>query len=96
MESSNGQVAYIGPHCVDGGFNVTLGVYADEDCNEYIGDGVNIANFLGVEIDPEEDALKSWYNSANGYLDVLEYSNEDNVCIPCGKEVGVSYLLMCI
>ena len=38
-----------------------------------------------LEIDVDEDALKPWYNSANGALEVLQYSNEDNVCIPCNK-----------
>merc|ERR1712194_713365 len=28
---------------------------------------------------------KPWYNSANGALEVLKYSNEENVCIPCNK-----------
>eukprot|EP00579_Thalassiosira_antarctica_P023689 CAMPEP_0201985950 /NCGR_PEP_ID=MMETSP0904-20121228/88833_1 /ASSEMBLY_ACC=CAM_ASM_000553 /TAXON_ID=420261 /ORGANISM="Thalassiosira antarctica, Strain CCMP982" /LENGTH=58 /DNA_ID=CAMNT_0048539767 /DNA_START=103 /DNA_END=276 /DNA_ORIENTATION=+ len=58
MESSNGQVAYIGPHCAEDGFSVTLGIYADENCDEYIGNGVDIANYIGEEIDVEEDALK--------------------------------------
>mmetsp|Transcript_14683 Transcript_14683/g.25875 ORF Transcript_14683/g.25875 Transcript_14683/m.25875 type:complete len:640 (-) Transcript_14683:208-2127(-) len=84
-ESNNGQVAYIAPHCAKDGFSVTLGVYSDEYCNEYIGDGVDISNFIGEEIDVEEDALKTWYNSANGALDILEYSNDANVCIPCRK-----------
>ena len=87
-EGNNGQVAYIAPHCTDDGFNVTLGVYGDEDCNEYIGNGVDIANFIGEDIDSEEDALKSWYNSGNGVMDVLQYSNSDNVCILCGMSVS--------
>jgi len=85
VEGSNGQVAYVGPHCAEDGFTVTLGVYSDEYCNQYIGNGVNIANFIGEDIDIEEDILKPWYNSANGALEVLQYSNEENVCIPCNK-----------
>ena len=88
MESNNGQVAYIGPHCAEDGFTVTLGVYSDQNCNQYIGNGVDIANFIGEEIDVEEDSLKPWYNSANGALEVLKYSNEENVCIPCNKGVS--------
>jgi hypothetical protein len=50
---NNNNVAYIGPHCASDGVSVTLGVYADENCNEYIGKGVNIANFLGYELDAD-------------------------------------------
>lgn len=85
VESANGRVAYIGPHCAEDGFTVTLGVYSDEGCNNYIGNGVNIANFIGEDLDLEEDDLKSYYNSMNGQLDLLEFSNEDDVCIPCRK-----------
>ena len=56
--------------------------------------GVDIANYIGEEIDVEEDALKPWYNSVNGALDILEYSNEENVCITCRKGVSASYLLI--
>lgn len=83
--SSSGQVGYVGPHCAEDGFTVTLGVYSDEFCNQYIGNGVDISNFIGMEIDAEDDELKPWYNSANGALEVLKYSNEENVCIPCNK-----------
>ncbi|KAL7552786.1 hypothetical protein ACHAWF_016051, partial [Thalassiosira exigua] len=85
VESANGRVAYAGPHCSQDGFAVTIGLYADQYCNEYIGNGANIAKFIGEEIDLEEDAIKPWYNSMNGALDILKYSNEDDVCIPCRK-----------
>lgn len=85
VERNNGQVAYIGPHCASDGFTITLGVYADEYCNEYIGNSVGIANYIGEEMNIEDDALKSYYNSANGVFDMLTYSNEDDVCIPCRK-----------
>ena len=92
VEKANGQVAYIGPHCAEDGIEITLGVYSDEYCNEYIGNGVDIANFLGEEL--EEDALKSYYNSAYGpTLEQLKYVNEDNVCIPCRKAVSLPYYL---
>lgn len=52
--NANSNSAYIGPHCASDGFTITLGVYADENCNEYIGKGVNIANYLGYELDGTE------------------------------------------
>mmetsp|Transcript_26313 Transcript_26313/g.56516 ORF Transcript_26313/g.56516 Transcript_26313/m.56516 type:complete len:684 (+) Transcript_26313:42-2093(+) len=84
VENSNGQVAYVGPHCSQDGFEITLGVYSDQYCNEYIGSSVNIASFLGGKL--EEDALMQYYNSAFGpTLSQLQYVQEENVCIPCRK-----------
>jgi len=86
VEKSNGMVAYIGPHCAEDGTTITLGVYSDEYCNEYIGNGVNIASFLGEDFDYLEDTLKVYYDSANGAtLSQLKYINDENVCIPCAK-----------
>lgn len=80
----NNQVAYVGPHCAEDGFEITLGVYSDEDCNEYIGNGVDVQNWIGEEM--EEDALRTYYNSAYGpTLEQLQYVNEDQVCIPCNQ-----------
>jgi len=86
VSGNNDRVAYVGPHCAEDGFTITLGIFSDEYCSEWIGNGVNIANFIGEEIDYEEDVLKGFYNSAHGAaLDQLKYINEDNVCIPCRK-----------
>ena len=88
VERSNGQVAYIGPHCAQDGFTITLGVYGDEYCNEYIGNGVDIASFLGGDLD--EDALNGYYNSGVGATFAqLKYATEDNVCIPCKRSVSL-------
>lgn len=71
--------AYVGPHCSDDGFTITLGAYADSYCNQYIGG--DIADYIGQDDDDDasnsyydlsDDALKSWYNS--------------RVCIPCGQQ----------
>ena len=89
VEKANGQVAYVGPHCAEDGFTITLGVYSDEYCSDYIGNGAQIENFIGQEMNIDEDELKSYYNSANGVLDLLQFSNEDDVCIPCRKAVSI-------
>ncbi|KAL7549944.1 hypothetical protein ACHAWF_013211, partial [Thalassiosira exigua] len=86
VQPANGRVAYAGPHYPQDGFTVTVGLYADTYCNEYIGNGVSIAKFIGEEIDPKEDILKPWYNSMNGALEILKCSNEYDVCIPRRKE----------
>ena len=85
VERNNGQVAYIGPHCASDGVTVTLGVYSDENCYDYIGDGVDIRNFLGYEL--EEDALADYVKGSIASLtitDVQDYVNPaDQLCIPC-------------
>ena len=73
VERNNGMVAYVGPHCAEDGMTVTLGVYADEYCNEYIGYGVNIRNYIGEDLD--EDALQEYYNPI------------EEQCIPCRSSV---------
>jgi len=86
VESNNGNVAYIGPHCSEDGFTISIALYADQYCNEHIASGLDIANFIGMEIDYEEDLFHDYYNSAYGTtLNQLQYMNEENVCIPCRK-----------
>lgn len=88
VQRNNGQVAYIGPHCAEDKYTITLGLYGDQYCNEYIGNGVDISSFLQEEWDVEEDMLKKYYNSAYGSLEELKMINEENVCIPCNNEVS--------
>ena len=95
VEKNNGQVAYVSPHCAEDGQTITWGVYSDEKCYTYIGNGVDVASFIGEEL--EEDALKSYYNSAFGAtLDQLEYVNEDQVCISCKQQVSLHILLFIV
>eukprot|EP01082_Thalassiosira_pseudonana_P000803 g1268.t1 g1268 contig10:1742719-1744061(+) len=96
VESNNGQIAYVGPHCGGDGYTVQLGVYSDEYCNEYIGDGVNIAKFVE---DAEEDSLleyvsgtvkeineQSLYSPYPEMIMLPEYG----FCIPC-READQAY-----
>ena len=88
VEVSEGLEAYVGPHCGEDGSVITLGVYSDEDCSEYIGDGVDVSKFIGQNI--QGDELKDYYNSAYGAsLTQLEFVNEDAVCIPCSTTVSM-------
>jgi len=81
MQAANG--VYIGPHCADDGFTITLGVYADEKCSEYT-EGVDVSMYVAENL--EDDALKSWYNSKHGTLDVLFEGEEQSLCIPCQRK----------
>jgi len=97
VQKSNGQTAYMGPHCSADGVTITLGVYSDEYCSEYIGNGVSAASFLGYELEgdelspyvsgnlmdvlPEKDVLSYMESSAN--IDAEYYRPADSLCIPC-------------
>ena len=92
FECKEANGAYIGPHCAEDGFTITLGAFSDDGCNVFLGG--NVANYLDVDdeyLDEEgmlaQDALTDWYNSRHGQLSFL-FEGEDNaVCIPCKKSV---------
>lgn len=46
---------YIGPHCNSDGYTITLGVYSDEYCDNFIGDQVSLYDILGYDIDEDFD-----------------------------------------
>lgn len=81
FECKEANGVYIGPHCAEDGFTVTLGVFSDVNCNVYLGD--NAANFIGEDL--EEDALKNWYNSRYGMLSSVYEGEEDALCFSCKK-----------
>jgi len=82
----NDDGSYIGPHCAEDGFTITLGNYADEDCEEYVGGDVYISdgdddnngNNNGNGYD-----LLNYYNSRHGSLNMLYQGQESSMCIPC-------------
>ena len=41
------QTYYIGPHCGDDHFKISIGVFSDENCLNYIGETVTLASVLG-------------------------------------------------
>jgi hypothetical protein len=46
---------YIGPHCNNDGYTITLGVYSDQYCDNFVGDEVSLYDVLGYDIDEEFD-----------------------------------------
>lgn len=101
VERNNGMTAFIGPHCGQDGKTVTLGLYSDEECNEYIGDSTNINNFLGFTL--EEGALDG-YVSGSLARDVIPddyfeqywseelqayYNPQEQMCIPCSASLQI-------
>lgn len=89
VERNNGMTVYVGPHCASDGFTVNLGVYGDEYCNEYIGNGVDIQNVLGEKL--EENYLLEYVSGTVDALNQMnEYFPEFGFCIPCKAQVSVA------
>ena len=101
VERNNGMVAYIGPHCSEDGKTINLGVYSDEYCSEYIGQGTNINNFLGFNL--EESALEG-YVTGSLARDVIPddyyekywseelqayYDPQEQLCVPCASSAQI-------
>lgn len=48
-----GQEYFVGPHCGSDHYTITLGVFADENCVEYLGESVSLSKVLGYGYDEE-------------------------------------------
>jgi hypothetical protein len=46
---------YLGPHCNGDGKTISIGIYEDEDCYDYVGDDMSLEDLTGMTFD--EDAL---------------------------------------
>ena len=89
VERNNGQSVFVGPHCAADGYTVALGVYGDEYCNEYIGNGVNIQNVLGEKLD--DNYLVEYVSGSVEALNQMhEVYPEYGWCIPCKQQVRSS------
>ena len=44
-------VAYVGPFCAKDGKTIKIGIFDDMDCENYIGDVVDLQTFTGIEFD---------------------------------------------
>lgn len=101
VERNNGMIAYIGPHCGQDGKTVTLGLYSDENCNEYIGNSFNINNFLGYTL---EDGALDGYVTGSLARDIIPddyfeqywsedlqayYNPQEQMCIPCAASLQI-------
>ncbi|KAL3816101.1 hypothetical protein ACHAXA_004526 [Cyclostephanos tholiformis] len=91
FECKQANGAWVGPHCSEDGYSVTLGVFSDEGCNVFLGG--NVANYIDIDEDyldetgiMAQDALTDWYNSRHGELSFLFEGEDENVCIPCKEE----------
>jgi hypothetical protein len=48
---------YLGPHCASDGQTISIGIYDDEDCTDYVGDIVDLEQFTGMTFDKQGMAL---------------------------------------
>jgi len=48
-----GQEFYVGPHCGSDHYTISLGVFSDENCVDYVGETVSLSKVLGFGYDDE-------------------------------------------
>lgn len=48
-EASDGNTYYIGPHCGSDHYTISLGVFSDENCLDYIGEDISLSKVLGFQ-----------------------------------------------
>jgi hypothetical protein len=92
VQKNNGMVAYTSATCAEDGEAITIGLYSDEQCSEDITSKVNIANWIGEQVDDEE--MAHYYKRINsGMAELIEtYGgttsvDPESVCLPCAVEV---------
>ncbi|KAG7361054.1 hypothetical protein IV203_036154 [Nitzschia inconspicua] len=49
-----GQRYYVGPHCASDHYTISLGIFSDENCVNYIGETVSLSKVLGYGMDDEQ------------------------------------------
>ena len=95
VQKNNGMVAYTQATCAEDGEAITIGLYSDDSCSEDITSKVNIANWIGEQLD--EDEMARYYKRINsGMAELIEtYGgttsvDPESVCLPCSVEVRYS------
>jgi len=97
MQCTQAGDEFIGPHCSDDGFTITLGAHSDDECTEYIGDVAesNDDDDDGGDDDAADDDgefdIMSYVNSRHGGLSLLYTEQESSMCIPCSQDDDFSY-----
>ncbi len=95
VQKNNGMVAYTAATCAEDGQTITLGLYSDDECSEDITSKVNMANWIGEEV--EDETMAHYYKKINsGLAEMIEtYGgttsvDPESVCVPCAVEVRLS------
>lgn len=53
-ETQYGDIFYLGPHCGSDHYTISLGIFKDENCLEYVGEDVSLSEVLGFQHDDGE------------------------------------------
>lgn len=56
---NNDDVVYLGPHCNSDGSTISIGVYADAYCTQYIGEKVDVEDYTGMDFTGFSDFFSS-------------------------------------
>ena len=74
--TTQGKTFYIGPHCADNQYSISLGVFSDEYCTTYIGKSVSLSQVIGYNVDasnifqiPEECLSCDGKSDADEYIE---------------------------
>ena len=101
VQKDNGMVAYTQATCAEDGQTITIGLYSDEECSEDITSQVNIANWIGEEVDDEE--MAHYYKNVASAVGTLidNYGGKTNVdenalCMPCAAQVSLLCSFSCV
>jgi len=54
FEAQNGNQYYLGPHCGSDHYTISLGVFTDENCLEYVGEDILLSKVLGYQYSDED------------------------------------------
>lgn len=70
-------VGYLGPHCSDDGLTITIGIFQDDACTEYIGNEIDLAYYTGSAVD---DSWLSFYSSPTCIACTNEVGLSEDYC----------------
>ena len=77
FQDVNGNEIFLGPHCKSDGHSITLGLFSDEYCAEYVGDIAELQSTTGIDFDG--DSLGFYYSASCVSCDAQEqYSLDQN------------------
>mmetsp|Transcript_27028 Transcript_27028/g.38676 ORF Transcript_27028/g.38676 Transcript_27028/m.38676 type:complete len:567 (+) Transcript_27028:56-1756(+) len=97
VQKDNGMVAYTQATCAEDGQTITIGLFSDEYCSEDITSQVNMANWIGDDVDDEE--MAHYYKNVASAVGTLidNYGGKTNVdenalCMPCAAQEQAWFL----
>jgi hypothetical protein len=79
FETQYGDVYYLGPHCGSDHYTISLGVFSDENCLNYVGEDISLSKVLGFQYSDEDlFQLPKECISCDGAADYEESLSQQN------------------